>query len=373
MRRLRQGAELLSTVLWRLLDKWRDTERTQPASMAVRAAGMCCAVGTTLPAAVCAIEAGMDHFQESEFRCNDGSPLLVGRLPELELWGQERLARWTAAAIAECWAQAPELDWIDIPTLWLAPEPDRAGCSTEWCMQAYQQALDLLGHRPRSAGIMALGRAGLAQGLAHAAQCFSVDPNCRHVLLIGADSLLNAATINHYLLDERLHEPGVPDGFIPGEAAAAVLLELRPKQTPGLHILGYAQAIEPGRIDGSVPSRSQGLTHAIRQALSPAGITFADLCFRFSDQNGESFYARDAANAVTRLLSQGAKPPALLTLADSLGEVGSATGVAMLAVLSRLLPRWDNPHQHGLVHLANDDGIRSAVVLNHSVAQEPVL
>ncbi|MDC6256486.1 hypothetical protein PP716_23085 [Ralstonia solanacearum] len=43
----------------------------------------------------------MDHFQDSEFLTDTGSPITVGRLPDKDCWGSERVARWIARAVQD--------------------------------------------------------------------------------------------------------------------------------------------------------------------------------------------------------------------------------------------------------------------------------
>ena len=113
--------------------------------------------------------------------------------------------------------------------------------------------------------------------------------------------------------------------------------------------MGY----EPGRPDGSVPSRAQGLTQAVRNACEQAGVEPGALQFRLSDQNGEQFFSREASNAFTRVLAGEGKLP-LMTLADKIGEVGAAAGVSMLAWLQRDMTHGSfNRGSLGLLHLAN--------------------
>lgn len=334
--------------------------------MRIHAAGLCCAVGYHLKAAHCALRAHMDHFQESEFRDKQGHPLLVARLPEIQLWGQPRLARWLELALRDCLQAVPGLDAEQIPLIWLAPEASRSGQVLEWYAEIFQQTQTQLGLSfHRSSGVVPHGRAGLTLALQHASALLASQ---RHgaVLLAGVDSYLNAATINHYLQAERLQVPGNSDGFIPGEAAAAVLLEMAPSSRTGVRIVGFGEAQEVGRPDGSVPSRAQGLTQAVRTALDRARLSYADLAFRLSDQNGEAFFAREAANALTRLAPVGGQKLSLITLADSLGEIGAATGPAMLAQLFMHMQHPSSPGRSGLLHLANDDGRRAAAVLQYT-------
>lgn len=339
---------------------------TAPAqSLRVSASGICCAVGYTAEASACALRAGLDHFQESTFVAEDGSPVRIARLPEADIWGAPRLARWAARAIEACVASIAATERHSIPILLLTASlsrpmsEERAQFETA---RAAQAALDRT--FPPHSRIIPGDRAALGTGLALARQLLDQE-QLPGVLVVGLDSYLNAASINHYLSEERLLVPGNRDGFIPGEAAAAVLLERSRPDTSGLHVIGIGQGQESGRPDGSVPSRAQGLSHAIRAAVADAGADAADLDFRLSDQNGEGFFAREAANALTRVAVPGGHKLPTLTTADCTGEIGAATGPLMLAWLHRLLAHANAPGRCGLIHLASDEGARCALIVRH--------
>ncbi len=347
-----------------------------PTHLEIRSAGLCCAVGYNLDSATCGIRANMDHFQQSEFKVGQKEKVLVARLADDDIWGQARLAKWIALAIADCMAPLGQFDPSTISLIWIAPEPERSGADSAWYADVFTEAVTRLEMQfHERSGILPLGRAGLSNALGQASQLLE-EPGCRYVLMVGADTYLNATTINAYLAAERLQVPGNSDGFIPGEAAAAVLLQKPRNATdadassvaPLMHITGFGIGDEPGRPDGSVPSRGRGLTQAIRHALDASNYSYSALQFRVSDQNGESFFSREAANALTRVAPSGARKLSLITLADCIGEVGAATGPAMLAYLSRLLPGPGSPGSCGLLHLANDNGVRNAVVVHYPIA-----
>jgi 3-oxoacyl-[acyl-carrier-protein] synthase-1 len=362
---------------WNIFSR-QPTTSTSSTTLAIRSAGLCCAVGYNLAAAACAIRANMDHFQQSEFQANQRDKVLVARLPDTDLWGQTRLARWIELAIADCLSGVSALDTTSVPLLWLAPEPERSGGDADWYAKVFTQAVQQLNKQFHpSSGVLPLGRAGLAGALQQATDLFE-QSDCQYVLLVGADTYLNATMINYYLHAERLQVPGNSDGFIPGEAAAAVLLQKlstndlthaeMPSESNMVHIRGFGIGNEAGRPDGSVPSRAQGLTQAVRTALGNSRLDYAEMEFRIGDQNGEAFFARESANAMTRVAPVGGQKLPLLTLADCLGEVGAATGPAMLAYLSKIMPHDTSPGHHGLLHLAADNGLRCAVVLQYPSA-----
>lgn len=334
--------------------------------ISIISAGLCCSVGSNIEAADCALRAGMNHFQESDFIALNGQPVRVARLPDVDHWGTERLGRWGAAAIQECLANARvPLDILKIPLLLITAERDRPTASDDYYQAIYTSLLNEFDSKfDERTRLVAAGRAGIGAALTCAQQWLN-DNATEYVLVAGVDSFLDAQTIEYFLKTNRLLTYGNSDGFIPGEAAAAILLSKK-KNTGSVTICGIGEAMEDGRPDGSTPSLSLGHTNAIRAAIAQSGLPMTSFSYRFSDQSGEAFFAREAANALTRVGLEGLPKLATITLADCVGDVGAATGPMALAWASKLLPRNDTLGHTALAHFANDDGLRSALVLNYN-------
>ncbi|UXH80623.1 hypothetical protein [Roseateles amylovorans] len=341
-------------------------------ALVVESAGLCCSVGATLASAAHAVRARVDHFQRSEFRDSTGLPVVVARLKvDNDLWGPRRLAQWIHASVEDCLQGAQQRHQVsDLPLFWLGPEPARRGANPGWYRAAYEHAQTLMGgsFHPDSK-LFALGKAGLPALLTHAEQWLSANPG-RAALVLGADTLLESADIGQYLRAQRLLVGENSDGFIPGEAAATLLLRPQlpaPVGQTRLHVLGWGAGQEPGRSDGSVPTRSVGLTDALRAAMERSGLAFEQIGFRFSDQNGEAWFAKEAASALARVTPVGGHKLPVQTLADCIGEVGAATGPAMLAYLHALSPALGRPPyapaMTGLLHCACDGDLRAAAVV----------
>lgn len=269
-------------------------------SIRIATAGACCAMGYYIEAISCALRAGLDNFQESQFGTSNGDRVRVACLPDTEHWGAQRLTNWVRYALNDCLTNRPNLPLQSVPIFLLTLEAERPHGEEHTQFETALLAQQALGvHFHPDSRIVAGGKAGLGMALEQIATLFAAG-RTQQALLIGVDSFLNARSINHYLTAKRLLVPGNSDGFIPGEGAAALLLEACPANTPGLHIAGFGRGQAEGRPDGCVPSRARGLSTAIRAALAKAGITSEALAFRLSDQNGEAFFAREAANAFTR-------------------------------------------------------------------------
>lgn len=334
----------------------------------VKAAGMCCAVGYHLAAASCALRAGMDHFQESEFIDPAGELLRVARLPLGDLWGPKRLARIAELAVQDCVRSAGGIDPAATAFFLLAAERGRPHTETERYQEAYRACEEQFETPFHAAStIIAGGRAGIGDALLHAQNVLQERHSqpLRHVLLVGVDSFLNAATIEDYLKQERLLCTDNSNGFIPGEGAGALLLELATDQSGGLHIAGMGRAKEEATFGGDIPNRAIGLTRAIRQACEQAGVEPNELAFRMTDQNGEQYFAKEAANAYTRIMAEDGVGLPLLHIADCVGETGAAAGPISLAYLTTLMKREDGPGAAALLHFANDDGKRAALAVEY--------
>lgn len=359
------------------------TGRGNPLAVHVLTAGLCCALGYSLNAASPALQANLDHLQESEFQAHDGAPLRVARLPHSGVWGISRLASWAAMAAEEAmapWQQAGMLNTQQWALLLLCD--DDTDLRPGWGESLFDATLAALACPFSPHGVICpRGRTGLGATCLYAQQLLEREPELEHVLLVGAGSLLDARRINTLLSQQRLQIPGNRDGFFPGEAAAALVLGRAGAAVPAgargvanrLVLQAEGHAIEPAQWHGNVPNRAEALTAAVRAACSAAGCSPLDLQLRVSDANGEGFYIREAANAFTRLRFEATALP-LITPAGGLGEVGAAFGPAALAYLWHRAGQLRRPvhptawprqtNARGVLHMAHDSGKRNALVFN---------
>ncbi|NHZ83536.1 hypothetical protein F2P44_30350 [Massilia sp. CCM 8695] len=335
------------------------------APLVVKSSGLCCAVGFSLAAASCALRARIDHFKESMFVDGSGKPLLVAQLPLDDQWGPERLAELIQYAIADCNDAQDPIDADHTALLLLAPERGRPHSGTEQYNSLYRKVEEQFGASFQAgSAVFPQGRAAIGDALIHAQNLLRAG-GVKHVLVVGADCLLDVHTIRYFLNQDRILCPANSDGFIPGEAAAALLLSLGDGDSTGLHITGAGAETEEALIDGVIPNRAVGLTKAIRTALGSAGVKPSALAFRMSDQNGEQFYVKEAANAFARIMLKDGVGVPVLHIADSIGETGAAAATATLAYLGSLAGMRDEPGDCGLVHFASDNGRRSAIVVDY--------
>jgi 3-oxoacyl-[acyl-carrier-protein] synthase-1 len=338
-----------------------------PPPLGIRGTGMVSGVGLSAPACCAAIRAAIDNFQETRF-IDAGGEWIIGSMVPLEKpWrGIAKLARMLALALGECTASTPQLRLDDIPVLLCLAEPQRPGRPTDMGQRAIEETGALLGTslNPRSR-VIEQGHVSLVTAL-HQARRLLVEDRLPRVIIAGVDSLLSAPTLRELEEKDHLLTSQNSDGFIPGEAAAAVLVELaRPDDAPQLQALGIGWAEEKATPDSELPLRADGLVQAIKAALQESGWNLGAIDFRMTDLSGDQYAFKEAALALTRLLRQRKEELDIWHPADCIGEVGAAIGPVMLTVLSFAMQEGFSPGPNVLCHLGNDDGKRSAIVLTY--------
>lgn len=337
--------------------------------LAVIGTGLVSSVGLSAPAACAAIRAGLTNPTETRFADSAGEWIVSHAVPlDLPLRGLPRLAHIAAMAAEECLVDVPRETWTRIPVLLCVAERNRAGRLEELEEQLLSQmcaALDQAGFAAESS-VVPHGRVSAAVALLQARKLL-YDTDAPAALIVAADSLLTWPTLQAFEGQERLLTSRNSNGFIPGEAAAAVLVA-RSARGPHLSIDGLGFATEAASIEKTEPLRAEGLSGAILQSLRDAGCRMHDLDFRITDLSGEQYYFKEAALALSRTLRSRKEEFDVWHPAECIGEVGSAIGPALLAVAEAAGRKAYAPGPAMLLHAANDAGQRAAIVTRYRVS-----
>ena len=180
------------------------------------------------------------------------------------------------------------------------------------------------------------------------------DADC--CLLVGADSLVEPRFLEWLDLSGAIHHRGSTTGFVPGEAAAALWVERAPAGPLARpSVVGYATARE--RREAGVAA-----TRALDLAIRRAGIARARIGRLFTDHNGERRRAEAWPLAATRALWTHAADPEHVHPASSMGDVGGATGVVLMA-LSATSPTLRDGDPACDVVLTSDPGMAHAAAV----------
>lgn len=334
--------------------------------MAVVNVGLVTSVGLSAPAACAAIRAGLSNSTETRFVDAAGDWIASHTVPlDQPLRGRAKLAYMAAMVIEESLAATPREDWAEIPLLLCVAERSRPGRLDGLEDRLPEELGELLGNVRFGAQscVIPHGRVSVAVALLQARK-FLYESTAPAVLIVAADSLLTWPTLQVLEERERLLTKRNSNGFIPGEAASAVLVS-RSAAGSHLRIAGLGFATEAAHIETQEPLRADGLSRAIVQALQDAGCEMHDLDFRITDISGEQYYFKEASLALSRTLRRRKEEFDIWHPAECIGEVGCAIGPAMLAVAEASGRKGYAPGQTMLVHASNDAGQRTAIVVRY--------
>jgi len=342
---------------------------TQP--IAIVHSGMVSGVGLDAPSSCAAIRCALDNFQETSFKDKGGEWVMGSSVPLAQPWrGRTKLVKMASMAIRECLQYFAGVS-VDIPTdipmfLCIAERerPGRLDGLEENLFGEIESELGYQFHPEDSRGIP-LGRVSVAVALKHARDMLYGKQH-PFVLIAGVDSLLVGPTLNAFEDHDRLLTSKNSNGFIPGEAGAAILV-CKPGQAKGSKLLcqGLGFAVEEAAIESETPLRADGLTNAIRGALEEAECSLSDMDFRISDITGEQYYFKEAELVMNRLLRKHKEHFYLLHPTDCMGEVGAATGIAQYIVALASSKKSYAVGNNIICQHGNDQGQRAATILNY--------
>ena len=333
--------------------------------LAITATGLITGIGLNAPATCAAIRCAIDNFQETRFMDSAGEWILGCQVPMEEFWqGKNKLIKMAATAINEVIRYRPDVVPAEMPLLLCLAEQERPGRVVKDDTQLYLDLQEELGFEFNDQSLLISGgHVSVTIALKHARELIHRHGK-RHVMVAACDTMLSGATLAYYEEKERLLTRGNSDGFIPGEAGAAMLVESGLGRSDGVLLCeGLGFSVETAHVDSGEPLRAAGLTAAINAAMQEAGCEMGELDFRITDVSGEQYHFKEASLALSRILRQRKEEFDIWHPADCVGEVGSVQGLIMLSVLKAACEKGYSKGRRILAHLGNDDGKRSSMVL----------
>ncbi|HYO59981.1 hypothetical protein [Archangium sp.] len=172
--------------------------------------------------------------------------------------------------------------------------------------------------------VLPRGHASVLWALAEASELIARG-HLRRALVLGLDSLVGRPVLEWLFLSRRLKTPEHPVGLMPGEAAAALLVERETDaRRRGARIDSFVTALSTGG------DTCQGLRLAATLERTLARATrVGDV---YGDLNGEEARAREWGNFLARQPAGSALAGARHHWpAESLGDTGAASGAISLA------------------------------------------
>ena len=337
--------------------------------------GLACPLGLRSRPAITAMAAGITRFVEREDVASADGPVKASMLHALDpRWPRADRIAWLARhALTEVLAGLSEVG--PLPCVLALPAPE-VGPRVD--MQALRRALAdvrtasgarvqlVLSQRP-----IEEGRAGVFQALETALALLALGRE-RLVLVGGVDSLVDHATLDALARRNRLLGRTNPDGIIPGEGAAFVLLG-HPSVVARQHTLALVRSVavarepQPFATQGATISTSAGLSAAFRTLRMELGERTDEV---FAATTGEVYFGREFAHAYLRNAALMPEPLRHTPISGSLGDAGAASGaIALVQAIARLGP--PGPGNRGgsvrlcLAYGSSDAGLVGGCVVGH--------
>lgn len=329
-------------------------------------------LGLNAKASAAAVRAGIDRIAEHPFMINkDGEPIssIIDSVLDPAVFGAERMAALATAALESLCEEIRPLSHVvsRVPLLIGLPEY-RPGWNRETMAEfAYRIKTHPFGLKfddtietfpnGHASGIMALKRAQelIEHGIANLC------------IVGGVDSYFEPDTMEWLDEERRIIGEDRRSAFVPGEGAGFVAVT-------GNDLFGYFRDRSPARIRSiSLAMESnliytdticlgEGLSQAVRDALTPLSLPDEMVEVVYCDINGERYRAEEWAFAILRN-PMGFTDPAGYELTTTYwGDVGAASVPLFLMLAVRSGRRGYAKGKRHMIWTSSNTGERGAVV-----------
>lgn len=337
--------------------------------LTISAVGMISGLAKGAEANAAAMRCQYDCFAETQFLTPQNSERLIGAaIPYSQnVFGISKLVQICSDALEDLFSQTNAQCSASLPVLLCLPESTRPDWDTEKVHQFYElltQNLEL--DNPYNLMIQQ-GRVSLVTAFEKARELI-YSKKSDGVIILGIDSLLNALAIQHFgkpphEYRNRLLTQKNSDAFIPGEAAAACFVTKPQLTGKELILQGFGKGLEEATIYSRKPLNGIGLTQAIYSASNDAQLSADETGFRIVGLTGESYFFKEAALILPRVLKTVRPVYDFWHPSDCIGECGAVNGLAILVMAYWASKKNYLPHDTALCHLSNDDEQRAAFIL----------
>jgi len=342
-------------------------------TLKIQSVGMVSGLARGAEANCAAMRLGYDCFQQTDFRVPSSHEVINGAVADLgSVQGLSRLVEMLVLAVEDaltsCSLTQEKLGAIH-PIICL-PDTRKAYVDSDIIKHFHTALDDKLGTRFYQAVYYEnSGALGFIQALLRARQLLQSE-DIRSVLIAGVDNLLTVGSVSHYGGDMygqncRLLTENNADAFIPGEAAAAILLTRAEQHDTGLFCTGIGMGSEPAPYSSGKVTRADGLVQAMNQALNEAGCIMHATDYRISNLTGEHYFFEEDALALQRTLRPPKAEYPLWHPADSLGHVDAAAGAVMITNIFWAAHKAYAPGARCLGLLSSDNEQRGAFLLEY--------
>ncbi|HLT35063.1 MAG TPA: hypothetical protein VK034_02235 [Enhygromyxa sp.] len=334
------------------------------------ASGLVTSVGYTAPTACAAMRCKIARFEDGDYLGDDWHPIIASPIARLGRTRsiRERLLPMLDIVLGSVSGHRLLTHVPRAPLFMPYVEQPRPGADDQLARDLLAHARARLGDRgdARLASIDYGGAPAGFRAVERAAELITSGA-AELCVVVAVDSWLDARSL--LWLGERapLHTDHYKEGVIPGEAGAVLLIassELVASAEVEATILGFGSSVEPAEHGPNVPMRGDGLTEAIRQALTNTGLELQDVRLRLADADGGHNAAKEQMLALARLLRVRVEDFPQWLPAECIGHVGAAAGLVQIAWAIQAAARGYLPGSPVLCTTRNFAGERAAVIVD---------
>ena len=339
----------------------------------IAALGASTPVGRDALSSAAGVRAGISGFAEHPYMIDTaGEPMRVALAPwlDIDLQGNARFEALLMPAIEQALEPLVNRSGSNLRVALVLGLPSaRPGLPADLQVALRHSIGTAFPNRFSALAVLEVGHAAGVLGLHAAVRKFASDAFDACVIA-GVESYMAPETLGWLEENEQLHGAGPLNnawGFIPGEAAGAVLVvRERPLAALGAEPLGrvlsVGRAIEQNRIKTKTVCIGEGLTAAFRETLAglPSGAKVTDV---YCDMNGEPYRADEFGFTAVRTKDSFLSASDFVAPADCWGDV-SAASFPLAAILSMAAgPKAYANGAYPFVWTTSETGERGAALL----------
>lgn len=318
------------------------------------------------------IAAGSMLVTETKILDPMGTPIRTARIPMIHADKKRavRMAGLGRKAVRECLRVLDKRKSWDLP-LFLGLPGARSGglVDANALLERLRTAMPpTMRLNVSDTQIFATGRAAVFEALKVAVDW--LDSGAGKLALVGGiDSMCDVASLTYLGKSGRALGAANPDGVIPGEAAAFILLgrdDILPSASSGMRVVACAIGQEARHFSQTQPNLAAGLTKVLRDLRSDKEVSRRRPDYLLSCQTGETFWAKEFTMAYLRNATIIPEPLRASLIAEWLGDVGAASGAVLVAIAEGWLRKQaelPDPPKRVLIYGCSDDGPIGACVV----------
>ncbi len=341
--------------------------------LSVVGVGMISCLGEGAEINAAAMRCEYDGFQQTEFTQPFTQAIQIGAPIETDLSGIKKLSYMSTVVVKQAIAKLPK-NYQGLTVLYCMPDNtietffNTNAALREIIAETFKKLP--LGTLSKASNVFWQQRYGFISALKQAQKLIHQNKH-EFVLIVTLDSLLSNAILRKYggeLNAEncRLLCEENSNGFIPGEAATAILLSSPTIADSEIIISGVGEGVENAAIDNEENVLTgSGLANAINQASNDAGVDIHKTHFRVSSVSGEDYFFKEAALAQIKTLKQKVSEQPLWHPADNVGEVGAAIGGVIVIMAYYAFIKQYAPGNSALCQISNDNSLRGAFIMQY--------